>query len=246
MTHGTDPDRLKNQFAAAGAREFVESGNAFEARSQFLASAIADDKDAPITLSASQQSKRDASLTETNKRRREEQQRIVLTLAEQAHRLSEQLGKQIAAMEHAFEAEMGDAWREQIANKVMDADDIPQRREGESMKDYRDRLKIVLITMMVDPETGEIKPEFTDNPETARYSEWAQAQHRKAMIDNASEAELVSLVDESKNWRGLQTTEDALVQKGRSSEKASTTMDQRFDAAADLDSEMSGFPSPGG
>jgi len=164
------------------ANVFALSGNAQELLSQALVAITAPDKDPAIILSASQQSRRQAEIVKSEKR--DERQRIHLTLAEQARQLSERLGREIAAMEMAFEAEMGDAWREHIANRVMDADDIPQRREGENMKDYRERLETVLIAVMIDDD-GSIRPEFanSDDPDVRRYADWAQAQHQKREVD---------------------------------------------------------------
>lgn len=161
---------------------FTLTGNAYELLSQALGANTAPDKDPAIVLSSSQQSRRQAEIVKSERRR--EQQRIQLTLADQARQLSERLGHEIAAMEAAFEAEMGDAWREQIANKVMKADEIPQRRDGESMKDYRERLETALIATIIDDD-GSIRPEYanSDDPDVRRYADWAQAQHQKREVD---------------------------------------------------------------
>ncbi len=65
----------------------------------------------------------------------------------------------------------------------MDPDDIPDRRDGESITDYRKRLENILIATTIDPATGQIKLEYANDPETARYAEWAKAQHQKREVD---------------------------------------------------------------
>lgn len=181
-----------------------------------------------------------------NKRKRDEQQ-TQFRIAEQARRLSEQLARQIAQMEAAFEAEMGDAWREQIANKVMDPDDIPQRREGESMTDYRERLETVLIATMIDPATGEIRPGYTNDSETKRYAEWAQSQHRKNRIDNASDTELESIVTDSQNWEDLQAVGARISSEASTSNFVQSAVEKRDQVAAtgNHDADKQTFLSPG-
>ncbi|MEO1046383.1 MAG: hypothetical protein AAFX04_13150 [Pseudomonadota bacterium] len=161
--------------------DFTLSANEHELRSQALAAYTADDKGTSIILAGSQRSATESRSADSRKRQSDQQQ-TQLSIADQACRLSAQLDRQIAALEDAFEAEMGDAWREQIANKVMDPDDIPQRREDETMADYRERLETVLIATMID-ENGQIRAEYADDPDTARYAEWAQAQYRKREVD---------------------------------------------------------------
>ena len=83
------------------------------------------------------------------------------------------LDGQIGDREREFAAEFGEEWREVLALKILDEDAIPERREGESMAEYRERLEQALIDEMLD-ENGNIKPEYKDHPEYGRYAEWAQ------------------------------------------------------------------------
>lgn len=108
---------------------------------------------------------------------------LFLTLLDRARDWSRQLGERIDTMERGFEAEKGDAWREQIANEIMDPDEIPQRRDGESMEAYRERLEDALVDKMIDPATGQIKPEYRDDPKLRSYAEWAQAKYQKRDVD---------------------------------------------------------------
>ncbi len=86
--------------------EFAETANAHELRSKVIAANIAPDKEAQIILSASQQATVEVQSGHTDKRKRQDQQ-LQMTLFEQAQRVSERLAQQIAAMESAFEKEMG-------------------------------------------------------------------------------------------------------------------------------------------
>jgi len=163
----------------------VGNPNAYELLSQSLAAVSDEDNLAAIQLSGSQRVVQEAKQTETQKRRRDAQIRETLDIIDQARRFSERLSKQIAAMEASFRAQHGDAWREVIANRVMDPDTIPQRRRGESMAAYRERLEVALIATMIDPVTGKAKPEFanSDDPDIRRYAKWAEAQHQKNEVD---------------------------------------------------------------
>lgn len=246
MATGISTDSLKSIFSSVDGREFYGSAAVLEARSQYLANTIADDKDAPVMLSGSQQARRETQSLEIKKRRRDEEHRVQWTLAEQARQLSEQLAQQIAQLEAAFEAELGDAWREEIANRVMSPDDIPQRKSGESMSDYRERLETALIAVMIDPATGQIRPEYanSDDPNIQRYAAWAQAQYRKNRIENASQVELESLVEESRSWAGLKHLDEGL--SGTQSPDASVDRKagELLDEAADVSSENAAFPDP--
>lgn len=88
----------------------------------------------------------------------------------------DRLTKDIERMEDQFNQQDGDAWREKLALRVLDEDDIPQRRESESMEAYRERLEIHLIDEMLN-EDGTIKDKYKNNPELAAYAEWAQKQY---------------------------------------------------------------------
>lgn len=109
---------------------------------------------------------------------------MMVAMLNDAQALSDRLGRDIAGMEAGFEAKYGDAWREVIANDVFGADEVPQRRDGESMADYRERLEDELVAKMIDPETGEIRPEYADDPRYAEYAKWAKAQFEKSNADH--------------------------------------------------------------
>lgn len=105
---------------------------------------------------------------------------LFLNLLEQQSR---ELGEKIAKMETSFEAKYGDAWRETIANQVLDPDEIPEKRDDETIIEYRERLEVVLIDKMIDPSTGKMKPEYSSDPEMREWGQWAEDQVAKGKVD---------------------------------------------------------------
>ncbi len=136
--------------------------------------------DSRLRLEAEERKKNDPAsdasiIAELGDNQREAVQKMLAA----AQARSAELDREIAIWEGKFEAQFGDAWRETIANEILEPDQIPQRRDGESMTDYRARLESVLIAEMIDPNTGEIRAEYADSP----YAEWAKAQFEKREID---------------------------------------------------------------
>lgn len=79
-------------------------------------------------------------------------------------------------MEEGFVSKYGDAWAEDLALEILEEDQIPQRRDGESIEDYRARVEEALIDEMID-ENGEIKVEYKDHPEYGDRAEWAKTRY---------------------------------------------------------------------
>ncbi|CAA0121080.1 Uncharacterised protein [Halioglobus japonicus] len=101
----------------------------------------------------------------------------------------ERLTKDIERLEAGFRERHGEEWREKLALKILGEDDIPQRLEGESMDDYRERLEALLIVEMLNDD-GSIKEEYRDDPELRDYAQWAQKQyHLKSARAAVSELE---------------------------------------------------------
>ena len=109
---------------------------------------------------------------------------VMLASIDNARDFAAQRGRDAENWEDVFEGRFGDAWREEIANRVMDPDEIPERREGESMEDYRERLGDALIERMIDQQTGQIRPEFRDDPELSEYAEWAHARYEERLAQH--------------------------------------------------------------
>lgn len=107
--------------------------------------------------------------------------RLYQMLLDRMRETSDRLARQIREMESEFESRYGDAWREQIANQVLDPDLIPQQQEGESLADYRKRLEQALFDEMLNPD-GTVKDQYKSGP-NARYAEWARKEHEKKEND---------------------------------------------------------------
>ncbi len=176
--HNGSDTRLTDAFSAS-----VGDSAAHERLSLMLNQSLDTESKAPIQLSGSQQTARDGKYSETQKQRRAERTRMTLDILAQAERLSQRLADQIADLEQNFAAQYGDAWREEIANRIMEPDTIPQRRAGESIEEYRERLEPALIATMIDPATGRARSKYINDPETRRYAEWAEAQYQKREVD---------------------------------------------------------------
>ncbi len=104
-----------------------------------------------------------------------------IDLVEQIRASIEQMEADIRALEDLFEKRDGDAWREKLALKILGADNIPQQESDETIKAYRERMEILLIDQLLNPD-GSIKGEYIDHPELGDYARWAQKQfhHRNA------------------------------------------------------------------
>lgn len=111
-----------------------------------------------------------------NEKAKKEQLQHFLDIVDAARAYATQLEQQIDEMEARFNARDGDAWREKLALKILDEDEIPQRREGESIEDYRQRLEPVLIEKMLNKD-GSIKPQYLNDPELSDYAQWAQKKY---------------------------------------------------------------------
>ena len=99
-----------------------------------------------------------------------------LDIVDAANAYIDRLQKDIDDMEAAFRERDGEEWREKLALKILDPDEIPQQREGESIAEYRERLEPLLINKMLNAD-GSIKDEYKNHPELADYAQWAQKQY---------------------------------------------------------------------
>ena len=99
----------------------------------------------------------------------------------------EQLNREIKAAEAELAAKHGDAWREELALKILDEDEIPLQKEGESIENYRERLGETLAAEMLN-EDGTIKDQYKNDPAMRDYAEWAQmVYHRDLAVDIAND-----------------------------------------------------------
>lgn len=99
----------------------------------------------------------------------------------------EQLNQEIAEAEAALAAKHGDAWREELALTILDEDEIPLQKEGESIEDYRERLGETLVAEMLHDD-GTIKDKYKNDPAMRDYAEWAQmVYHRDLAVEIAND-----------------------------------------------------------
>ena len=182
-------------------------------------------------------------LNEERKKERKEQtdRAILLSTLDQARTFADQRGRDADRFEDTFEARFGDAWREEIANRVMEPDEIPERLPGESMEDYRERLTDELIDTMIDPETGQIRPEYANDPELREYAEWAKARYdereARAYIERRSDPNLTPeqqrAMDEeftaSATWNEITQAAQGAARDGESIQAVSDELDARND-----------------
>lgn len=147
---------------------------------------------------------------------------IMLATMQEAQEFAAARAAEVAQMEAGFEERFGDAWREEIANRVMDPDDIPQRQPGESMEDYRERLEETLIETMIDPETDQIRPEYVDHPEHGEFAEWAHRQHLEQLgRDAANDPDAVDRYVRARNsFNAVQQVDQALVEENSAENEA--------------------------
>lgn len=121
-----------------------------------------------------------------------------------------QLDIEIGQYEAIFEARFGDAWREEIAVRVLDEDEMPERQDGESMADYRQRVEDAIVEKIIDPETGKMRPEYKNHPEFKEYGEWAEREHEqrkmKAMAEKVPTASPEELAQMERDIREVHTT----------------------------------------
>ena len=189
------------------------------------------------------QARQSASTEEDRKKERKEQtdRAILLSTLDQARTFADQRGRDADRFEDTFEARFGDAWREEIANRVMESDEIAERLPCESMEDYRERLTDELIDTMIDPETGEIRPEYANDPELREYAEWAKARYdereARAYIERRSDPNLTPeqqrAMDEeftaSATWNEITQAAQGAARDGESIQAVSDELDARND-----------------
>ncbi|WP_298307638.1 hypothetical protein [uncultured Erythrobacter sp.] len=154
------------------------------------------------------------------------------------------LADRIEIAENGFVEKYGDAWAEELALDILDPDEIPERNSGESIEEYRERLKPMLIGKLLD-ENGEIKPEYKDHPKYGEFAEWAKDQHEmrplleeKAKIDaiqndpSRSDAEIEA--DTREILQGLNVQElQAAREVGEMNEPAQQVARAEFDNRID-------------
>ncbi len=153
------------------------------------------------------------SIASNNKSQQDEKQKIKERETAQFIRLVEQIRASIERMEAdirilktSFEKRDGDAWREKLALRILEADAIPQQEADENIEAYRKRLENHLINEMLNADST-IKNKYKDHPKYGDYAEWAQKQFHlnsaKSIVaelddDNTSPQRKGQILDEMK------------------------------------------------
>jgi len=154
---------------------------------------------------------------------------LFLDLLGQAEAYAAQLAADVAEIEAGYEAQYGDAWIEQIAMEVLDPDAIPERREGEDIVSYRERVKETLLAEMINPATGDVKQEYTDS----EHANWAERRWKHEQVD----AQMDIATDESRPQAEREAAVQAVIETGRADD--ATYAITSFDAG-DAEYEMLG------
>ena len=165
-----------------------------------------DGANAGVRLGASAGNNQTPEQREAEKRKKENEERMFQILLDDLRERSAQLGREIASLENRFAQQYGDAWREHMANQILDPDIIPQREDGESMEDYRTRLEKTLIAEMLN-EDGTIKDKYQTG-EYAQWAVWAQNTYDKDYIDQKVEILSDPNVSEEVKIKELSELED--------------------------------------
>ena len=113
-----------------------------------------------------------------------------------------------------FENKYGEDWAEKLALDILDEDSFPERRDGESITDYRRRIEDELFDEMFGPD-GKLKPKYQDHPDAERFKQWARDREIKAgagaKLDNIEREKQAQI--EAKGGPLSQEEEAAIVKK---------------------------------
>lgn len=154
-------------------------------------------------------SKSSSKQAEEERKTKERQTARFVEMAEQMRASIERMEADVKALKSLFEKRDGDAWREKLALKILDADAIPQQEAGESIQAYRKRLERHLIDEMLNPD-GTIKNKYENDPIYSDYAEWAQKQFHL----NSAKAIVAELDDGNTSPQRKEKILDEMKQRG--------------------------------
>ncbi len=113
------------------------------------------------------------AITSTRKKRKTEKTSNTALWLDLLENQIGDLQRHIESAERGFTAIYGEDWREQFAMRVLDPDLMPQRRDGESMEEYRARVEQALMDELLNDD-GAIKDAYKDHPQYGKLAQWAQ------------------------------------------------------------------------
>ncbi|MGB6229111.1 MAG: hypothetical protein WBF53_03165 [Litorimonas sp.] len=166
-------------------READQQANDLQAFERQRSGAAADTGEMARDTMASNSSIREAGAKKEAERRKDAFETQALLNQINLQNMSDyadQRARDAANLERDLEDMFGADWRQDVALRVFGPDEFPQKREDETPAEYEQRLEDELIDRMIDPETGEIRNEYKDDPELTKAAEWAKARYdeRKA------------------------------------------------------------------
>lgn len=127
-----------------------------------------------------------AEMADDKKKRDKEAVDRAELLMLQAQQAAAYYGEIADGLEETFEDKYGAQWREHMALQILDEDEMPLRRDGESMADYEARVEQALMDKLLD-ENGNIKPEYKDHPEYGQWAEWAHSRLKQRDLERTAE-----------------------------------------------------------
>lgn len=183
-------------------------------------------------------SKNSSRQTEEERKTRERRTAQFVELVGQMRASIERMEADIKQLTASFEKRDGDAWREKLALKILDADAIPQQEAGESIQAYRKRLEQHLINEMLNPDGGTIKDKYKNDPKYGDYAEWAQKQFHL----NSAKTAVAVLDDDSTSPQRKEQILDEMKQRGDNQEmvfadRLSSSLDTKASVRDDCDSQ---------
>ncbi|MBL8496791.1 hypothetical protein ABF87_09225 [Nitrosomonas sp. JL21] len=156
------------------------------------------------------------SIASSNKSKQEETRRTkeremaqFIKLVEQIRASIERMEADIRILKASFEKRDGDAWREKLALRILEADAIPQQEADEKIETYRKRLERHLINEMLNPD-GTIKDKYKNDLKHGDYAEWAQKQFHL----NSAKAAVAELDDDNTSLQRKEQILDEMKQRG--------------------------------
>lgn len=82
-----------------------------------------------------------------------------------------------------FADKYGEEWRTILGRSVLDDEEFPDRRPGETLDEYNARIEDAIFTKIANPD-GTLKEEYKDHPDADRLAIWAKQRVQSQQIDH--------------------------------------------------------------